>query len=82
MESYYKIKKLCWIMAVSLIILLTVQNLGQFITIRIIVQNHQAQLIQVQQAINQRDQQVNRMIGQLKASETIEEVEKVLQGVN
>jgi len=80
MES--KMKKLCWVMAVSLIITLTVANLGQFITIRAVVQNHQAQLVQIQTAINQRDQNVNKMIWELKAAETMEDVKKALKDVN
>lgn len=76
-----KMKKLCWVMAISLIIVLTVANLGQFITIRAVVKNHQAQLVQIQTAINQRDQNVNRMIGQLKSAKTISEVKEVLETI-
>ncbi len=75
------VAKTVWIIVVCLLITLAVSNLGQFITIRVVVQNHQNQLMQIQQAINQRDQKLNRMIGQLKSAKTMGDVEKALATV-
>ncbi len=86
------VEKTVWIIAVCMIISLTVANVGQFITIRVIVKNHQAQLVQIQQSINlthqqnqqilnQQNQRIDRLIGQLKAAKTMEDVEKALETI-
>ena len=61
-----------------LVALLTVLNLGLYATNRFIAKQQQERLVQIQQQITNRDGQVQQLIGQLKATKTIQEVKEVL----
>jgi len=65
----------------SLVIFLTLANLGLYASIRLISKQQQQRITQINQQVVNRDRQVQQFIGQLKASKTIGEVKEVLEKV-
>jgi len=65
----------------SLVIMLTLANVGLYATNRLLVRQQQQRFNQINQQITQRDRQVQQLIGQLKATKTLGEVKKLLDTV-
>ena len=65
----------------SLVVILTLIDIGLFSTNRILVKNQVATLQKIQTQINNRDGQVQQLIGQLKATKTLAEVQGILSKI-